>query len=383
MKALVLGASGFFGGETARRLSEKPIFSEIGLASRSAGKTDALADEIGSKAKTVAVNFGDLESLKRAVAEVDIVVNVTGPALQTSMPGIIAATEVGVHYCDISAEVGVFQQALKYEAEIKSVKNSVLIGAGFHPGITDLLGEKAIAGLDEVSTVELYIIGTLSDYGDAQAMMSVVDAGWEGSEGFKTIFQGVGMDATIVEAGKWVNKSPSTNPRTVKTPDGFEVNVDYFATLEPLALARRYPQIQSCAMNYGIWPLVSHTAVQEHSKHFVEGTYEAGQLIYDLFEGNLNQPSAYPQVQYWASAMGLKDGRKCRATAYSLGDWCSNKSMIATTTGMLACAAEKLASGRVKKQGLLTASDLFDPDEAFQAMAGGEDPQIRVDLRFV
>lgn len=380
MKALVLGASGFFGGVTARRLAEGSVFRSVHIASRSAEKANNVAKALGDKGQPVVVDFDDEEAMIEAAQEVDVVVNVTGPALETSLPGLLAAVRAGVHYCDISAEVGVLDAAMSHESEIDAAGVGVVIGAGFHPGITDLLAIKAVDALDKADGVSIFIVGTLSDYGDAATLISSIDAGWEGSEGFKTIITGVGTEATFIEAGQPVGKSACAFEKRVSTPDGFEVLFGPFATHEPMSIHRKCPELPDASMHYGLWPVTAQTKLASRAEDAVNGRYGTGQILRDILACGLDASEEGPKIHYWATSIGEKNGKSSTATVYSTGEWCTNGQMISTTTGMLALTAERLAAGRIQARGLLTASDVFDPDEVFSVMAGPDDPQLVVDF---
>lgn len=380
MKALILGSTGFFGRATAAHLASEAVFDQILLGSRSQEKATELAKELGQIASPQQIDIADAEALCRAVSKVDVVINVAGPAPETSLPAMLASMREGKHYCDISGESSVLEQAEEHESQFKAAGISILIGVGFHPGILDLLGETAISVLDDVDSVELYIVGTLADYGDPDTMIAAVNAGWEGSEGFKAIYAATGLPALKVLNGKRVAAEPASVKTTSTTPDGFEVEFMPFGTFEPLALHRRHPSIPELSVNFGLWPKSANRILRRDAPAVMKGETGTGESICSLFEQLKADNTECPKVHFWSKARGSRQGRKCVAMVHSNQDWASNRNMIATTTGALAYAATALATGHISKRGLLTSTEAFNPKDVFDVVAPSDEAKLEINI---
>ena len=88
------------------------------------------------------------------------------------------------------------------------------------------------------------------------------------------------------------------------------------------------------------------------------------------------------KIHFWAEAKGTKGGKPATAKVCSRSPWASNANMIATTTGILGYAAEKLAKGEIDGTGLKTASEAFAPEEIFTHLSGEYEPEVTVDITF-
>ena len=139
MKALILGGSGFFGSVAARRLAQTGCFEQVLLATRDVSKVAALVEELRGSAQAIELDLSDHSAMVDAARRADIVVNLAGAALETAVPAMRSAAEAGRQYCDIAAECDVLLQAESVAEELEATGNSFVVGAGFHPGVTDLL----------------------------------------------------------------------------------------------------------------------------------------------------------------------------------------------------------------------------------------------------
>ncbi len=380
MKALVLGSSGYFGSATARRLAGNPNFEQLILASRDQSKVQGLANELGDAAQTLTLDIFDHQSLKAAAEGVDVVVNVSGATLDTAVPAMRAVAEASTPYCDIAAESGVLLQAEGVEKELDSSGTTLLVGAGFHPGVTDLLGEYAISILDEVHRLEIFIVGNLRDYDDPESAVANFDSGNQGSEALKTLFVSLGLPAYVIKDGTRALVSPREMDLPIATPDGFQIDFTGFSTLEPLAANRRHPDVKNVAILYGAWPNRVNSVLRQVSPKVVSNEMTTASAGRAMYSAALPLEDADPNVQYWVDARGKKDGKDTCCRVYSSKTWATNAHMTATTTGVVCLAAEKLASGEISPSGLVTAAEILTPKEVFSFLAEGEDPEIVVEL---
>jgi len=376
MKALVLGATGMYGSEAARLLCSTSSFDEIYIGSRDLSKASDLAGKLGEKATPVLVDLGDLPRLDETVANVNVVVNANGAALQTALPAIHSAVRMKKNYCDLSAEADVLLQAEKHSQEIRASGITVLLGAGHHPGVLDLLGVKASMALDELKSVDMYIAGTLADYADPDTIISAVDAGWGGTEGLKTIIYSTGADSISVAAGKRVTLAAGEHQFTVRNPEGIALDFTHWASMEALSIHRAFPEIDGATISYGLWPRSGQSAMVRDCARVCAEEMKAAEVIRAMFQQLKVDNTPPPRIQFWATATGTRGNKSCTATAYSVEDWASNRSILATTTRGLAFAAEALARDQITKKGLATCPEAFAPDDYFAAVA----PEGKVNL---
>ena len=143
---MIYGANGYTGELTAReaaRRGQHPI-----LAGRSGEKIEPLARELGCEARVF-----DLE--KPDLTGVSLVLHCAGPFLHTSAPMVRACLDAGVHYLDITGEIGVFEAVFARDAEARQRGVTLLPGVGFDVVPTDCLAAMLHAQLPDANELWL------------------------------------------------------------------------------------------------------------------------------------------------------------------------------------------------------------------------------------
>jgi short subunit dehydrogenase-like uncharacterized protein len=137
---MIYGANGYTGELIAReaaRRGQHPI-----LAGRSAESINALARELGCEARVF-----DLDA--PGLSGVSLVLHCAGPFIHTSKPMVKACLAAGVHYLDITGEIGVFEAIFRRDAEAKERGVTLLPGVGFDVVPTDCLAAMLHAELSD------------------------------------------------------------------------------------------------------------------------------------------------------------------------------------------------------------------------------------------
>jgi NAD(P)-dependent dehydrogenase (short-subunit alcohol dehydrogenase family) len=382
MKALIIGATGLFGSATTRLLIDSIEFDEVTVASRSQARATELADSLGDNTRACEINFDNSESLDRACALADVVVNASGPAIETCLPVMLACARVGSNYCDISAETEVLLLAEGHQKMFQDAGISLVLGAGHHPGVLDLLGMAAASSLDQARSVDLFIAGTLADYADPDTIIDAVNGGWDGSEGLKTIVASTGSPSTCIEDGARLNLTPGQRQLTTQTPDDYTLDFSHWATMEALSVQKVFPSLDRAGIYYGLWPSTAQVALVAGSTEAVAGRCRPGDVIASMFEALKADSIPGPRIHFWARAKGTLDGKPCSVTAYSPQDWASNRNIHATTTRALAWVARCLARGDLDNAGLVTCAQSFKPGEFFAALAAPDSVNLKLDKTF-
>lgn len=143
---MIYGANGYTGELIAReavRRGQRPI-----LAGRHAAKIDPLAKELGCETRVFGLDAPQLENI-------DLVLHCAGPFVHTAMPMVRACLDKGVHYLDITGELGVFEQIFALDGEAKRANVTLLPGVGFDVVPTDCLAAKLHAKLPEANELWL------------------------------------------------------------------------------------------------------------------------------------------------------------------------------------------------------------------------------------
>jgi short subunit dehydrogenase-like uncharacterized protein len=132
---LIYGANGYTGSLIAREAvvrGQRPI-----LAGRHAELLASLARELGLEHRTFALDSPD--AVADGIRGVRVVLHCAGPFAHTSKPMADACLRTGVHYLDITGEVGVFEALAARDREAQAAQVMLLPGVGFDVVPTDCL----------------------------------------------------------------------------------------------------------------------------------------------------------------------------------------------------------------------------------------------------
>jgi saccharopine dehydrogenase (NAD+, L-lysine-forming) len=157
-KIIVLGGCGAVGRVVVKTLAADPTFDEIVVGDINLDAAQALAAEIREKPATaVRVDALAPETVKKAVAGCDLVVNCVGPFYKTVKPIIETVLACGIHYLDICDDVDVTDDLLAMHSRAESAGIKMVIGMGNSPGVTNLLAKLAADHLlDETEAVDIF-----------------------------------------------------------------------------------------------------------------------------------------------------------------------------------------------------------------------------------
>ena len=156
MKIAVYGAS----GHTARFvLAELLGRGHMAIAvGRDKSRMAAAVALLGATIETRIASLDAPESLDRALAGADAVINCAGPFLDTAAPLIEAALRVGVHYFDVTAEqASALSTFESFDAPARKRGIYVVPAAGFYGGLGDVLATYAMRGWTQADRIDIAI----------------------------------------------------------------------------------------------------------------------------------------------------------------------------------------------------------------------------------
>lgn len=160
---VVIGGAGVFGSRLARSLDARG--HRVTVASRSAKRGQALADQLGPTAAAAATDRDAPDLADRLAAlSPDIVVDASGPFQAYDAAGADpvrvarAALAVGAHYLDLADAVGFPERIADLDAEAKAAGRVVLSGASTMPAITSAAADALVEGLADVAIVDSALV---------------------------------------------------------------------------------------------------------------------------------------------------------------------------------------------------------------------------------
>lgn len=134
MSLLIYGATGYTGRLILSRCLAR------GLRPILAGRSEVVGELARSHGLSAAVvGLEDPPALERALAGLKVVLHCAGPFSRTSRPMADACLAAGVHYLDITGEIGVFEALAARNAEARGRGVMLLPGVGFDVVPSDCL----------------------------------------------------------------------------------------------------------------------------------------------------------------------------------------------------------------------------------------------------
>ncbi len=152
---LLYGAYGYSGRlilEESLKKGYKPV-----IGGRDERKLSILGDKYGLE--KVVFNLEDKSETRKALENVELVLNAAGPFIYTAEPFLNACVETKRHYLDITGEIPVFEKAFSRRKEFEKAGIFVMPGVGFDVVPTDCLAKYLSTILPDACELELALAG--------------------------------------------------------------------------------------------------------------------------------------------------------------------------------------------------------------------------------
>jgi saccharopine dehydrogenase-like NADP-dependent oxidoreductase len=157
VRALVVG-TGAVGSRAARQLLSLGSLDQLALFDPLAARAHAVAEALAAPDVVAVVEEAGGDGIPvEAIGGADVVV-VTRPFAHRQVAEI--ALERGTHVVSSADSISDVRELLDLDAEARERGLSVVVGAGFAPGLSCILARHAAAGFDEVHEVHVARVGT-------------------------------------------------------------------------------------------------------------------------------------------------------------------------------------------------------------------------------
>ncbi len=153
MKILAIGGCGEMGGYAVKSLIESKLCKHITVADINEQRAKEFANRFDHKVSWKRVDINDDRQLKNAMADMDIVMNTTGPYYKFGMKVLSAAIACRCHYIDICDDWEPTLEMFKLNKMAEEAGITAIIGVGASPGISNMLAVSAINELNEVGEI--------------------------------------------------------------------------------------------------------------------------------------------------------------------------------------------------------------------------------------
>jgi hypothetical protein len=141
---------GAVGARAARQLVSTDVVEHVAVLSTDGGRAAAAARSLGDRSRAGAVGA-------EAFDGIDVVVLAGAPPHRALAE---AALERGAHVVSVSDAIGDVRDLLDLDAEARERGRTVVVGAGFSPGLSCLLVRHGATAFDAVDEVHVAKVGT-------------------------------------------------------------------------------------------------------------------------------------------------------------------------------------------------------------------------------
>ena len=153
MRVLAIGGSGGMGRHAVSLTQSFDSVLEMIVADLNESSANSFAAEMNSKVSAIGLDVNDTEAMRRAMQNVDIVINTSGPFYRFGVPILQAAINEGCNYLDICDDWEPTIKMLELDQLAKTAGVTAIVGLGASPGISNILALIAMQELDKVSSV--------------------------------------------------------------------------------------------------------------------------------------------------------------------------------------------------------------------------------------
>jgi saccharopine dehydrogenase (NAD+, L-lysine-forming) len=158
-KVVVLGGAGVVGTACVKMLAMGKVFDSVVIGDINLTSAENIAKSIGDSVSAVQVDCSDPNSIKKVIADADVVINCVGPYYKFEMIILPAVIEMKKHYVDVCDDTQPTYDALAISKQAEDAGITALLGMGSSPGVTNMLAAYAATELLEVcDSIEMFHI---------------------------------------------------------------------------------------------------------------------------------------------------------------------------------------------------------------------------------
>lgn len=193
-----------------------------------------------SRVQYQALNLGDQEALRKAIASSNLVVHCAGPFHYRDATTLKTCIDEGVNYTDVSDSRSFTLRALEYRETAKAAGVTAIINTGIFPGISNSMVRRDVEQLDEADHIHLsYVVG-----GSGGAGVTVM----------RTTFLGLQTPFEVWFDGKWQAVKPYSDRETIEFPAPYgKTGVYWFDMPEAITLPESFP-VKTVVTKFGTFP---------------------------------------------------------------------------------------------------------------------------------
>ena len=368
MKVLALGGSGGMGRFSSFAISNYPNITKVTIADLNEDNAKEFSNFFDDRFTGIGLDVTDKEHLEKVMSGHDIVLNTTGPFFKFGLPILKSAIKCKCHYFDICDDWEPTEEMLKLNDEALKNEITAIIGLGASPGISNLLGLKAMNELDKTESI---ITGW-----DVSSAKPEDESSQKGTNAaMEHGLQQISGEIKVYKDKKYKLTKPLEKIK-IHYPGRGNHNVFIFGHPEAITFPHHFNDLKE-SVNACHGSNQSNIYIIKILRWLVDKkliSFKQGASLLEWLERKIGTPNIEKQIKglpsIYGLARGLKDNKKASvAVTLSEEDLSNSWGMGAITGFPLAFGLKLLLESKINKKGVFAPEGgAINPDDFFSLL---------------
>ena len=368
MKVLALGGSGGMGRFSSFAISNYPNITKVTIADLNEDNAKEFSNFFDDRFTGIGLDVTDKEHLEKVMSSHDIVLNTTGPFFKFGLPILKSAIKCKCHYFDICDDWEPTEEMLKLNDEALKNEITAIVGLGASPGISNLLGLKAMNELDKTESI---ITGW-----DVSSAKPEDESSQKGTNAaMEHGLQQISGEIKVYKDKKYKLTKPLEKIK-IHYPGRGNHNVFIFGHPEAITFPHHFNDLKE-SVNACHGSNQSNIYIIKILRWLVDKkliSFKQGASLLEWLERKIGTPNIEKQIKglpsIYGLARGLKDNKKASvAVTLSEEDLSNSWGMGAITGFPLAFGLKLLLESKINKKGVFAPEGgAINPDDFFSLL---------------
>ena len=368
MKVLALGGSGGMGRFSSFAISNYPNITKVTIADLNEDNAKEFSNFFDDRFTGIGLDVTDKEHLEKVMSGHDIVLNTTGPFFKFGLPILKSAIKCKCHYFDICDDWEPTEEMLKLNDEALKNEITAIVGLGASPGISNLLGLKAMNELDKTESI---ITGW-----DVSSAKPEDESSQKGTNAaMEHGLQQISGKIKVYKDKKYKLTKPLEKIK-IHYPGRGNHNVFIFGHPEAITFPHHFNNLKE-SVNACHGSNQSNIYIIKILRWLVDKkliSFKQGASLLEWLERKIGTPNIEKQIKglpsIYGLARGLKDNKKASvAVTLSEEDLSNSWGMGAITGFPLAFGLKLLLESKINKKGVFAPEGgAINPDDFFSLL---------------
>ena len=368
MKVLALGGSGGMGRFSSFAISNYPNITKVTIADLNEDNAKEFSNFFDDRFTGIGLDVTDKEHLEKVMSGHDIVLNTTGPFFKFGLPILKSAIKCKCHYFDICDDWEPTEEMLKLNDEALKNEITAIVGLGASPGISNLLGLKAMNELDKTESI---ITGW-----DVSSAKPEDESSQKGTNAaMEHGLQQISGEIKVYKDKKYKLTKPLEKIK-IHYPGRGNHNVFIFGHPEAITFPYHFNDLKE-SVNACHGSNQSNIYIIKILRWLVDKkliSFKQGASLLEWLERKIGTPNIEKQIKglpsIYGLARGLKDNKKASvAVTLSEEDLSNSWGMGAITGFPLAFGLKLLLESKINKKGVFAPEGgAINPDDFFSLL---------------